>query len=208
MQALDSFILIGGKSSRMGSNKALLKLGDKTFVEIIADELRTSGFENICLIGETESLDLTDIASKSGLKLLPDINTDFQNETRASILGLYSALRYSESEWAFVIACDLPLINSKFIRGLRSEITGNADVIIPVHPDGRFQPFCAFYKKESVLEATEDVLKSSNWKMTNLLNKLSAKYIEFSDENAAPLFNVNTPEDLEAAIAIASKTHT
>lgn len=200
MKVAEAFILTGGKSSRMGSDKAMLALGGKTFVEMIAGELRKAGFENISLVGELEAAELAELAAKCGLNLLPDIKIENADNSRASIIGLYSALKHSTSDWVFVIACDLPLINAEFTKSLESEITDSVDAIIPVQPDGRYQPFCAFYKKENVLNAIEDVIKSNNWKMTNLLSRLNTKYVKFTPETAAPLFNVNTPEDLEAAI--------
>lgn len=204
MQEIQAFILIGGESRRMGSDKALLKLAGRTFVEIITGELRRAGFIEINLIGETESGELTEIAVKNELKILPDIEFQIEKSVRASIIGLYSALKYSESEWTFVIACDLPLINAEFIESLKAEIANDIEAVIPVQPDGRYQPFCAFYKRDKALTAVEEILKSKNWKMTNLLRQLNAKYIEFTPETAAPLFNLNTPDDLKIAIALAS----
>lgn len=206
MQEIEAFILIGGESRRMGNDKALLKLAGRTFVEIIAGELRRSGCKNISLIGKIESAELAEIAEKNELKILPDIEFPHEKSVRASIIGLYSALKYSELEWTFVIACDLPLINVGFIESLKAKIASDIEAVIPVQPDGRYQPFCAFYKRGETLKAVQETLKSDNWKMTNLLSRLNAKYIEFTPETATPLFNVNTPDDLTTAIMIAPKT--
>src|SRR3972149_1031162 len=100
-------ILAGGKSSRMGTDKALLKIGDAAFIERIARTAR-SVFERVILISDANEK-YSSLPLPIYLDLFPQCGP---------LGGLHSALVHSSTPYVFVTPCDLPLITAAMIQEL------------------------------------------------------------------------------------------
>ncbi len=100
-------ILCGGKSSRMNTDKALLKLGESTIIEIIYNKLKNIFKEVLISANDIEKYKFLNA------KIIKDIYTD-----RGPLAGIHSALKYSESEKIFVTACDIQLVPTELINYL------------------------------------------------------------------------------------------
>ncbi len=92
------FILAGGRSSRMGVDKASLKLGHHTFVELIARAL-SELTKDVSIVGGTEQQRFHE------LKFIPDIHPFY-----GALGGIQTALNSCQKPWAFIVACDLPFV--------------------------------------------------------------------------------------------------
>lgn len=197
MKKINGIILSGGKSSRMGEDKALLKVGAKTIIEIIIDKLKP--FCNEIII----SADEIDKYSQFGYKVVPD---KFKNS--GPIAGIYSSLLKSNTERNFVISCDLPLVSQKIIERLIN-YNSTKEILLPV-TDGMYHQLCGVYSK-SVLENAESILNAEvesgrkgeeekgRKRNTSVKRLLDISQVDFVDVNSISgeneFLNMNTIED-------------
>ena len=202
---VEGFILVGGQSSRMGSDKSRLVFGEQTGVEHIAAALRPLA-RRVRLVGSR------DLGNDSSLQNVPDTY-----EHWGALGGIQAALAACQSEWAVIAACDLPLVTTELLVRLwlvASPIEARAfDTIVPIQPDGRPQPLCAFYRRDSCLPAAKQLIAGGEHKPRALLAKVRTRPVDFgeySDLTGAEDFflNVNTPNDYERAKEILAHQRT
>jgi molybdopterin-guanine dinucleotide biosynthesis protein A len=192
MFEIEGFILVGGASSRMGTDKALLEFGGRNFVERIHAAL-ASITARTSLVGAK-----SEVATYPLLPTVPDVHVKW-----GALGGLHAALAACRAEWAAVVACDLPLITGELLVRLAS-LRENFQAVVPVQPDGRWQPLCALYRAAVCRERAEELIASGERRPRALLNQVSTRrvaFAELSDLQGANLFftNINTPEDYENA---------
>lgn len=188
MDMVEGFILIGGASSRMGTDKSRLRIANETFVELIAKELHETT-SRVWVVGRPEQSD-------SRLALVPDVHPQW-----GALGGVHAALASCSSEWALIVACDLPNILSSFFKYLLSLRSG-VSAIAPIQADGRRQPLCAMYRVPDCLPQAETLIKSGERRPIALLQSVPTRWVEFSEygdlPGAARFFdNINTPKDYE-----------
>ena len=179
----------------MGESKAHLKLGGKTFVERAALSVSAIEPRRIFLIGN-----FTNENKATGIEILPDV---FKSDSRASIIGLHTALFHAETEWIAVLACDLPFVSGALFKILTEFVQDELEAIVPLQKDERAQPLCALYRK-TCLSKVETALASNEWSLKKLLEKLETRFIGFEEISNLPnaenfFFNVNTPADFARA---------
>lgn len=192
-------ILSGGKSSRMGVNKSLLKIGDTTIIERIT-KLMKSLFANVILISNTP-----DEYKFLNIPIYEDVYKD-----KGPLAGIHSGLINSETEKNFVIACDIPLLNEDAIKFI---INFKSDRLAVVPKTNRFvQQLCGLYKKGCLTE-TENLLSADSeenrnaeqmkrkFSVLSLLERVDAEIIEIETQYPGYteylFMNLNTPEDYE-----------
>ena len=192
MLDVESFILVGGASSRMGSDKAQLMFGTQTGFQRIAAELGALN-TRVRLVG------LRGEPGDSGFENVPD-----RHEHWGALGGIHSALAASQATWAFVVACDLPLVTSDLFTRLWQFNTDAFDAIVPIQPDGRPQPLCAVYRREVNSEESARLIATGEHTPRALLAQVRTRWVEFQELADLPgaeyfFFNVNTPADYELA---------
>ena len=189
---ITGIILCGGKSSRMQTNKALLKLGDKTVIEIVAAKLK-------CIFNEV-FISANDSKEYDFLKL-PVVNDIFIG--KGPLAGIHSALKYSSTKKNFIIPCDMPLISVELIKYLIN--LNSVKAILLPKSNGRIQQLCGIYSK-SVINEIENIFKlSEKYKnikgsVYELLDRASNEIIDVDDLNFFNkniFLNMNSPEDYE-----------
>src|ERR1041384_3964522 len=131
---IEAFILAGGASSRMGSDKSQLLLEGQTFVERIAVTLETVT-DTIRLVGGSPN---STFASR--LATVADVYPQW-----GALGGLHAALSACKREWAIVVACDLPFVTVELFSFLASLRLGH-EAVVPIQPDDRPQPLAALYR--------------------------------------------------------------
>lgn len=178
-------ILAGGKSSRMGGDKALLEYEGKYFIEKIAEEL--SFFEEK-IIARGNNSSLTEITD-SKWQVIPDIYLD-----HGPMGGMHAALKTCESDAMFVVTCDMPLITGHLVRQICEAFDQQYDALIVVTSDGKYHPLCGIYRKEQY-ESMEEYLKQDNNRMMAVLKKCRLKYLQLDEVCSKQLMNVNTKEE-------------
>lgn len=203
MISIEGFVLAGGQSSRMGRDKASLQLGGQSLVERSAKTL-SRVVTRVTVVGDLD--DRTDSRS-----VVPDIHSG--TKARGSIVGLYSALYHSTTDWSAVLACDLPFANPELFSYLISHIPhgcsvteSNIGALLLEQPDGRVQPLCGLYRRERCLAPLKEMLDQGKWRLQDLPNVINAKLIRFADISHLPVSdhffdNLNTPDEYLAALA-------
>ncbi len=178
------FVLAGGRSSRMGRDKALLPFNGRSLVEHVASQARgVTG--NIILVGEIHRY------ANLGYPVVEDIFPG-----RGPLSGLHAALIRSNSDWNLVLACDMPALSAEFLMKLmmRAE-TGQAAAVIPVAPDGVPQPLCAAYHHQCI-SAVSSALNNGVYKITGALAGLEVDFWHVPESHC--FRNLNTPEEWSA----------
>jgi phospholipid/cholesterol/gamma-HCH transport system ATP-binding protein len=187
---ISAFILAGGKSTRMGADKAFLEFEGLTLLAR-ALELAGSVTPQVSIVGSREKF----------ARFAPVVEDIFPD--RGPLGGIHAALRFSVTELNLMLAVDMPLVPQTFLQYLldQARIARGAWVVIP-RADGRLQPLCAIYRREFA-GAAENALRAGNNKIDLLFNSLPARVIDEKQLQAAgfssAIFrNLNTPEELEA----------
>lgn len=198
---ISSFILSGGKSSRIGTNKSFLLFDDKPLIQILT-ELLDSIFSDVVI--SSNEPELYGFTKK---EIVQDIFS-----ARGPLSGIHAALSSTTSERNFIINCDMPFISKELIVYLNDYKTGSK-ILLP-KADGRIQPLCGIYSK-SVLHDVENLLiESSNQQSSlkgsvyELINHIQPEIIDVTKINFyhPDLFlNINTHEDYSYAKSIFDK---
>ena len=95
------------------------------------------------------------------------------------------------------------------MKRLASYCSNEFDAVVPVQPDAKLQPLCAFYRREKCLPIVKQLIDEGDVKMQSLISSLRTRFVEFDEiaelAGSANFFhNVNRPEDYETALEIAS----
>ena len=179
-------LLAGGKSSRMGQNKAILTYEGKSFLERLIEEF--SAFDEVIVSVKDDYLQ-----DPQKIKVVKDENQDC-----GPLEGLRRALSESRNDFVFVSACDMPFVTKEVPLYIAEFFSSDYECYVPL-VDGRPQPLCAVYKK-SILPAIENQLKNGDFKLSHLFEKLPTKFIpvEKSALDKKVFTNVNTPDEYKA----------
>lgn len=196
MSDTEGFILAGGASSRMGTDKARLTLGGRTFTERIAAALGAIA-ARVCVVSARP--DATNLKANLNLPLVEDVYRGC-----GALGGLHAALSACQTQWAAVVSCDLPFVTGDLFARLRELRTEDADAVVPRQKDGRAQPLCALYATARSLQLADRLLREGERRPRVLLQQARTRWVapeELADLRDAELFflNVNTPEDYEQA---------
>lgn len=185
---MNAAILVGGKSSRMGSNKAFLELKGKTFIELQIDLLREI-FDDIFISANTSSE-----YEYLNLSIFKDVYPG-----KGPLGGIYTSLINSSSLHTFMLACDMPFIGSELINHLK-DLTKEYDVVIPKSEKG-LEPLHAFYSKKCI-DPIKRSLEEDNLRITSFFPHVNVKIVELDNLNLSDSFknsikNLNTRDDYE-----------
>jgi len=147
MDARAGFVLVGGKSSRMGQDKASLPFRGKMLVEHVASAVAEAA-GSVTLVGAPDRY------RNLGFPILPD-----SRPGAGPLAGIHTALRASSADWNLIAACDMPVISASFLKSLLAAAeSSGADCLIPSGPSGLPEPLCAVYHSRchAVIEAALD----------------------------------------------------
>ena len=182
---ITGIILVGGKSRRMGQDKAFLKVGGIPIFERVLAVFRES-FERILLVGDREER-----FSGYGLPVLPDIYPG------SSLGGLYTGLYHAETEYVLVSSCDLPFPSAGVIHYLCS-LRDGFDAVVPANAHG-YEPMFAVYSKRC-LGPIKALLESGDCCAYAYYPRINARYVSpgelaHLDPEGKAFLNINTPEE-------------
>jgi molybdopterin-guanine dinucleotide biosynthesis protein A len=181
-------ILSGGKSSRMGQNKAFLQVGSQTEIEYLTT-LAKSVTDKVMIVTND-----FDAYKHLNVLLVEDIRKGL-----GPLAGLEAALTATTTELNFVMACDMPFINMDIMKAILSA-TANVDAVIP-RIDGQRHPLFAAYRKSS-LPLLKEALDAGHTKIMHYIDKMTIKWLEESDLadfDETAFFNMNNPAEYEEA---------
>lgn len=184
-------ILAGGKSSRMGTPKALLRFGGEALISHIVRALQRVFTETL-------------IVAAPGQELPPLPATLVRDEVayQGPVGGIYYGLKAASREVCFLTSCDAPFLNLSLVTYLMSRIS-DYDVVVP-HWQGRFQPLHAVYRK-SVAPLLKEQLEQGELRPIFLYDKvrtckIGEEVIRRFDPEGSSFLNMNTPQDYQIAL--------
>ena len=185
---LQAFILAGGQSRRMGTDKSQLRIENETFVERIAASL----------LAVTDSITLVNPYHRH--PRFPSVNDLYPGW--GALGGLHAALAACESDWAIVVACDLPFVTGELFNYLAS-LRLDHDAVVPIQADGRPPPLAALYRIEQCRDRAAELIESGRRRPLDLLELVNTHWVPFNDlrnlDQAEKFFvNINTPDDYDA----------
>jgi molybdopterin-guanine dinucleotide biosynthesis protein A len=186
-------LLSGGKSGRMGQDKALMPFLGRPLILRILERLAPFADEVILTVNHPAEFAFL------GLPLHTDILPD-----RGALGGLYTSLSLAKSPLVAVVACDLPFANLSLFEHERDVlIESEADLVIPSTSIG-LEPLHAVYRRETCLPIIESALKAGNLKLIGWFKEVKAREIppeEISrfDPHGLAFWNVNTAGRRSAA---------
>jgi len=153
------FILCGGKSSRMQSEKGLVLFQEKPFIEHIIQ----------AILPITDQIKL--ITASKEYDYLPYEKIGDIISEKGPLGGIYTALSHSETEFNMILSCDIPLISTELLKELISKHTQEAGITI-FESESRLHPLIGIYSKK-ILPIIKSAIEANELKMMDLLAKLS-----------------------------------
>jgi molybdopterin-guanine dinucleotide biosynthesis protein A len=184
----EAFILTGGASRRMGTDKSQLLIEGQTFAARLAETLLKLT-DSVCFVGRE---------ADSSLRSVPDVYPQW-----GALGGLHAALNACTREWAIVVACDLPFVTAEFFSFLAEKRVVH-EAVVPIQEDGRPQPLAALYRVEPCLQRATELIDSGHRRPIDLLETVKTLWVSFAEirnlDQAERFFvNINTPSDYYGA---------
>jgi len=176
-------LLAGGKSRRMGQDKALLQLDGVPLFEHSLTLLQQF-FTTILIAGDRPDL------SRSKIPALPDIYPG------SALGGLHTGLQAAKTDWIFVVPCDMPYPDARLVSLLLRHRTG-VDAVVPRTEDG-YEPVFALYHK-NCLAPMEQLLQQNQYRIYDFYQRIKICYLDppqLPFDWKRSLINLNTPAQL------------
>ncbi len=198
IDTLTSIVLAGGKSLRLGRDKAFEVIGDDSLIQRVILRLTSLSDQIIVVVaGEDEIPRLRHL----GTNVVADIYPG-----KSSLGGIYTGLMTSDSPHNLVVACDMPFLNPALL-GYMIKLSSPFDLVIP-RVGGRIEPLHAIYSKDC-LASIEWLFGQDRLINSELCNLVRVRYVEEDeidrfDPDHLSFFNINTSADLKLARTIAS----
>ena len=182
------YVLAGGKSTRMGRDKALLEIGGKPLIRSAVNLLKTLT-DQVVILGPEEHYDFL------GVPVFPDLVP-----SRGPLSAIYTGLERSGTAVNLFLACDMPLMEGAFLK-LLVERAPLADAVLLRLDDGSLEPLCAVYNR-SCLPTVQANYENRRFKLSDLFPELRTHYLAETDLHRMGLdrrifTNLNDPGDLE-----------
>ncbi len=193
-------ILAGGQSRRLGRDKAVENVGGQPLIQRVIQRLSQVTSEIVVVVADQTQADRFTL--DQGQRVAQDLYPG-----KGSLGGIFSGLTAARQEWSLVVACDMPFLNLDLLRHLISRREG-FDAVVPVLED-RPEPTHALYSKACLLPM-EQRLKADDLKISRFYDQVRVDYVP--EKDIAPLdpdylsfFNVNSPPDLDKALALVAQ---
>ncbi|KAF0819125.1 Molybdenum cofactor guanylyltransferase [Bacillus sp. ZZV12-4809] len=189
-------ILAGGHSSRMGENKALLKIGGKPVIERIAEQLSSIMPDVIVVANNLEEYQFL------GHPIVSD-----QWKEKGPLGGIHAGLSKSGTQSNLIVACDMPFISGELAGHLLEQLDQHQAAVPEI--EGQLHPLFAAYRKDAA-KAADRALRENKLRIRQFLKDIDSKIIRDDelkkrgiDYKDAHFFNMNHPEEYWQALKMA-----
>lgn len=181
---INGYVLAGGKSSRMGTDKGLLKFNGKPIIQIIVEQLQPA-VSNAIIVSKNEAY------KKFGLEVIPDLIND-----KGPAGGIHAALSHTDSDKVFVVSCDMPNITTNAIQYI-IEQSFHSQITLPLN-DGKVEPLFGVYAK-TCLPLWQQLIEQGKIKLQEMVTHFDLLKINVENHkffNAELFLNINDKNDL------------
>ncbi len=187
-----ALILAGGKSSRMGSDKALVDYQGKPML-LSVYQVAAACTEQVYI--------LTPWSDRYQSILPPDCQYLVESQPgKGPVNGLYQGLEQISADWILLLACDLPLLDVEILQSWINklpQIPASTLALVPQRSQ-IWEPMCGFYRKEVKTEL-DIFLKMGKRSFQELLSGIDVEALNVDEKTSLMLFNCNSPGDLESS---------
>lgn len=183
MEKISVGILAGGKSTRMGQNKALLQINGKRFIDRICDEL--GDFSQI-LVSAAQKGTYEDL----GYEVVYD-----EHKEIGPIEGIYQILLHAKEEYVFICAADMPFIKKELVTYMAEFVSSDYDCYC-MTDEKHIHPLCAIYSKK-MLPLIKELIDNGQYRLMNILQGVRTKYIKLENScfEKKVVRNINTRQE-------------
>lgn len=187
MMEVAAYILAGGKSSRMGSDKGMLAIENSIFIAKILQTLQETSVQNITIVSSNSDYDFLNCDR------IEDIYPD-----KGPSGGIFTALKHSKTEQNLLLSVDIPKISAEIIEWLLENMDEEKQITQTKVKD-KTSPLIAIYNKnvESIFE--ENVIKNQ-LKLKMIVENIPHKTVDVPEKWWEFLQNINTKEDYQNLI--------
>ena len=193
-------ILAGGLSRRLGRDKAVEAVGGEPLIRRVASRLAQVSSQTVVVVnepGRAKALPVPDSATVA-VDIYPN---------KGSLGGIFTGLSAAVNDWAFVVSCDMPFLNTALLSHM-SSLREGFDVVAPLI-DNRPEPTHALYHR-ACLPHIRRRLEANELKISGFFDEVRVRYVSESeldriDPERLSFFNVNTQEDLDRAHRLAAR---
>ncbi|NIO37204.1 NTP transferase domain-containing protein [Candidatus Bathyarchaeota archaeon] len=192
-------ILAGGASTRFGQDKAFLQLNNKPLLRHVLDAIENIVEEIIIVVSSEAQGSMTSRTLASDARIVID-----HGNIGGPLIGASTGFKEALGEYSLVLSCDTPFI-SKDVLLFLLESRIEKDAVIPLWPNGYFEPLQAVYRTRPAFRAALQALKAGESDIRSMIERLqkvhyvSTTILKLLDPNLRTFFNVNTPQDLDRA---------
>ncbi|MDE3105835.1 MAG: molybdenum cofactor guanylyltransferase [Acidobacteriota bacterium] len=182
---LQGVVLAGGRSSRMGRDKARISLGGRTLVE--------RALANLAQVCQHCVIAGGDPALAAYGRVLPD-----QQPGLGPLAGILVALQASPLPWNLVLAVDMPQVPVALLQQLAQQALRSSAIAVVARVGGAVQPLCAAYRTEARAGLQQGIEAGERRVIAAAQQAGPVEYLDLPSQSAEWFLNLNTPEDLDA----------
>jgi molybdenum cofactor guanylyltransferase len=185
-----AFILAGGNSTRMGTDKAFVMLEGRTLLARALEVCRTVT-SDVRIVGDR----------KKFAPFAPVVEDVFPG--CGPLAGIHAALRASQTDWNVVLAVDLPFVSPALLLFLVAQARESRAMVTVPRAGKGWQPLCAIYRR-AFADAAETALRAGRYKIDALFDESLIRPVGEEDLRRAGFSpevfrNLNTPKELAEA---------
>ena len=200
-----AIVLAGGFSSRFGQDKGVLELAGKPLIRHVVDAVGSLVDEVVVVTNSRErAVKYSEVIG--GVRFVVDVC-----EARSPLIGALSGFGAARGEYSLLLPFDTPFVSGAVVSLLFELCEGRA-AVIPRWPNGYIEPLHAVYRTGLALEAAEGAVAEGRLQVRALIERLrgvryvSTMVVQQLDPGLLTFFNVNTPADLDKAVALVKQS--
>jgi molybdopterin-guanine dinucleotide biosynthesis protein A len=203
-----SIILAGGQSRRMGTSKARLHVENKRVIEHLVGIVKPFSGQVVVVSNHEDESFLQQLFEKdSDIEVVKD---DDRVKGQGPLAGMYTGMTALQSDWYFIVACDMVNLNADYLQGLHefylsaclsgaNSSSPTVDAYVPVN-DHKAHPLAGLYRNQSRM--IQSLLDQGKRRVVDLLQEITTYYIEELEwkkwtNTSDPFFNMNYPQDYQ-----------
>lgn len=183
--SLSAIVLAGGRSSRMGRDKALIEIDGVPLLKRTCDAARHC----------TNSIYIVTSWRDRYQSIVSDVQWIEESSPRSPLIAFSEALEQVSTDWVLLLACDLPRLEGETLKQWTAQLS-EVPIVVARSQEG-WEPLCGFYRRDRQL-SLQNYIASGERSFQNWLDSEAVQELEVVDRQI--LSNCNTPEDLSTIL--------